>query len=133
MLFFSQWRRFRMITSRHFALLIVCALILSLCRLLTISPSPTHSASPGPLVTAINAGRGSTGNFVANTYYNTGNVYLDTSTSIHTKNLFYTSESVAWECFPDSPAMTRARRGFCSFEQWLFITGCLISKGAIVS
>ncbi len=46
--------------------------------------TPTPTPTPQHLVTAINAGGGSSGNFVADTDYNQGNQFSDTSTSINT-------------------------------------------------
>ncbi|HEY4387809.1 MAG TPA: hypothetical protein VGN34_25445, partial [Ktedonobacteraceae bacterium] len=91
MLFFSQRPRFKMLSPRHFALLGVCALLLSLCGVLTVLPESrtahAAAAASGTLVTAINAGGGATGNFVADTDYNTGNAFADTSTTINTSGV----------------------------------------------
>src|ERR1700742_1420568 len=97
MLVFTQRHRFRILTSRYVALLIVCALIFSLCGLLTIAPPAAHAASPGPLVTAIDAGGGASGNFIADTYYDTGNAYSDTSTAINTSGVSNPAPQSVWQ------------------------------------
>ncbi len=55
-----------------------------------ITPTSTPTPPPPPtgtLITAINAGGGPSGNFVADTDYNQGNTYSDTSTSIDTSGV----------------------------------------------
>src|SRR5260370_25452333 len=55
-----------------------------------ITPTPTPTPQPAPtgtLVTAINAGGAASGNFVADTDFNTGNQFSDTSTSINTSGV----------------------------------------------
>ncbi|MEO6888513.1 MAG: malectin domain-containing carbohydrate-binding protein, partial [Ktedonobacteraceae bacterium] len=47
-------------------------------------PTPTPTPTVGPPVIAINAGGGASGNFVADTGFNQGNQYSDTSSSINT-------------------------------------------------
>lgn len=55
----------------------------------TRTPTPTPTPTPGPstLITAINAGGGAAGNFVADTDFNQGNQFSDTSTSIDTSGV----------------------------------------------
>ncbi len=56
----------------------------------TSPPTPTPTPQPPPtgtLITAINAGGGASGNFVADTDYNQGNAYSDTSSSIDTSGV----------------------------------------------
>lgn len=55
---------------------------------ITPTTTPTPSPTPtGTLITAINAGGGASGNFVADTDFNQGNTYSDTSTSIDTSGV----------------------------------------------
>ena len=101
MLFANHRSSFRLLASRQFAPLMACALILSLCGvLITFSFVPTpkaHASSVGPLVTAINAGGGATGNFVADTDFNTGNAYSDTSTAINTAGVSNPAPQAVWQ------------------------------------
>ena len=55
----------------------------------TRTPTPTPTPTPGPstLITAINAGGGAAGSFVADTDFNQGNEFSDTSTSIDTSGV----------------------------------------------
>lgn len=55
----------------------------------TRTPTPTPTATPptGTLLRALNAGGGATGSFVADTGYNQGNAFSDTSTSIDTSGV----------------------------------------------
>lgn len=52
----------------------------------TPTPTPTTTPTPTPVL-AINAGGGASGNFVADTDFNQGNQYSDTSTSIDTSGV----------------------------------------------
>ena len=52
-----------------------------------VTPTPTSTTSLGTLVTALNAGGAASGNFVADTDYNQGNAYSDTSTAINTSGV----------------------------------------------
>lgn len=114
MLCFQQRRDFRMFTSRRLACLAVIALMLCLCSTLTLMPlggtprahaasgNGTHvnqasQAALGPLVLAIDAGGGATGSFVADTDYNTGNEYSDTSTSINTSGVSNPAPQSVWQ------------------------------------
>ena len=98
MLFFNPRRGFWMLTSRQLAFLLVSTLTLSLCGILALGTMPeAHAASPGPLVTAIDAGGSATGNFVADTGYNTGNAYSDTSTSINTGSVSESIPQAVWQ------------------------------------
>src|SRR5437899_3230949 len=101
MLFANYRSRFQLLASRQIAILMACALILSLCGVLIslpFVPAPkAHASSVGPLVTAINAGGGTTGNFVADTNYNTGNAYSDTSTSINTAGVSNPAPQAVWQ------------------------------------
>jgi len=49
----------------------------------TPTPTPTGTPNPATLITAIDAGGGAVGNFVADTDYNQGNTYSDASSSIN--------------------------------------------------
>jgi hypothetical protein len=51
------------------------------------TPTPTPTPTTGTLVTAINAGGGAAGSFVADTDFNQGNEFSDTSTSINTSGV----------------------------------------------
>lgn len=51
------------------------------------TPTPTPTPVPSTLITAINAGGGAAGNFVADTDFNQGNQFSDTSTSIDTSGV----------------------------------------------
>jgi hypothetical protein len=51
------------------------------------TPTPTPTSTGGALVTAINAGGTATGSFVADTDFNQGNQFSDTSTSINTSGV----------------------------------------------
>jgi hypothetical protein len=63
------------------------------------TPVPTPTATPvtGNLVMAINAGGGAAGNFVADTDYNQGNEYSDTSTSINTSGVSNPAPQSVWQ------------------------------------
>jgi len=50
----------------------------------TPTNTPTPTPIPGTVVVAINAGGSATGNWLADAYYDQGNVYSDTSTAIDT-------------------------------------------------
>src|SRR5258708_7723033 len=64
----------------------------------TPPPTPTPVPAPtGTLVTAINAGGGASGNFVADTDFNTGNTYSDTSTSINTSRVAESIPQAVWQ------------------------------------
>ena len=53
----------------------------------TNTPTPTPTPSPGAPVIAINAGGGTSGNFVADTDYDQGHTASDTSTAINTSGV----------------------------------------------
>jgi hypothetical protein len=57
----------------------------------------TSTATVVSLVTAINAGGGATVNFVADTDYNTGNAYSDTSSSINTSGVSESIPQAVWQ------------------------------------
>jgi len=59
--------------------------------------TPTPTPSPGTLVTAINAGGSTSGSFVADTGYNQGNAYSDTSTSINTSGVSEAIPQSVWQ------------------------------------
>src|SRR5579883_381238 len=62
------------------------------------TPTPTPAPPPtGTLVTAINAGGGATGNFVADTDFNQGNEYSDTSTAIDTSGVSESIPQAVWQ------------------------------------
>ena len=64
----------------------------------TPTPTPTPVPAPtGTLVTAINAGGSATGNFVADTDFNQGNQYSDTSTSINTSGVGESIPQSVWQ------------------------------------
>src|SRR5260370_3616197 len=64
----------------------------------TPPPTPTPVPAPtGTLVTAINAGGSASGNFVADTDFNTGNTYSDTSTSINTSRVSESIPQAVWQ------------------------------------
>ncbi len=52
----------------------------------TATPQPTNTQQPLTLVKAINAGGAASGSYVADTNFDTGNQFSDTSTSINTAN-----------------------------------------------
>ncbi len=62
----------------------------------TSTPTPTPT-STGTLVTAINAGGAASGNFVADTDYNQGNAFADTSTSINTSGVANAAPQAVWQ------------------------------------
>jgi len=65
-----------------------------------ITPTPTPTPQPAPtgtLVTAINAGGGASGNFVADTDFNQGNQFSDTSTSINTGRVGESIPQAVWQ------------------------------------
>jgi hypothetical protein len=59
--------------------------------------TPTPTPTPTSLVTAINAGGGAAGNFVADMDYNQGNQYTDTSTSINTSGVSNPAPQAVWQ------------------------------------
>jgi Malectin domain/Pectate lyase superfamily protein len=61
------------------------------------APTPTPTPTPQTLVEAINAGGGATGNFVADTGYNQGNEYSDTSTTINTSGVSNPAPQAVWQ------------------------------------
>ncbi|GHO46919.1 malectin domain-containing carbohydrate-binding protein [Ktedonospora formicarum] len=63
----------------------------------TPTPTPTPTQGTGTLVTAINSGGGATGNFVADTGYNTGNAFSDTSSSINTSGISNPAPQGVWQ------------------------------------
>jgi hypothetical protein len=63
----------------------------------TPTPTPTPTSSTATLVTAIDAGGSAAGNFVADTDYNTGNEYSDTSTSINTSGVSESIPQAVWQ------------------------------------
>ena len=63
----------------------------------TVTPTPTPTPTPKTLVTAINAGGGATGNFVADTDYNQGNQFSDTSSSINTSGVTNPAPQAVWQ------------------------------------
>jgi len=65
-----------------------------------ITPTPTPTPQPAPtgtLVRAINAGGAASGNFVADTYYNQGNSYSDTSSAINTSRVGESIPQAVWQ------------------------------------
>jgi hypothetical protein len=73
----------------------------------TPTPTPTPQPAPGgTLVTAINAGGAASGNFVADTDFNTGNVYSDTSTSINTGGVAESIPQAVWQTVRWNSAFT---------------------------
>ena len=60
-------------------------------------PTPTATSTTGSLVTAIDAGGAATGSFVADTGYNQGNTYTDTSTSINTSSVSNPAPQAVWQ------------------------------------
>ena len=65
-----------------------------------VTPTATPTPLPPPtgtLVTAINAGGSASGNFVADTDFNTGNTFSDTSTSIITSRVGESIPQVVWQ------------------------------------
>ncbi|HET8913678.1 MAG TPA: malectin domain-containing carbohydrate-binding protein [Ktedonobacteraceae bacterium] len=63
----------------------------------TTTPTPTPTPNPPTLVTAINAGGGATGSFVADTDFNQGNQFSDTSTSIDTSGVSNPAPQGVWQ------------------------------------
>ncbi len=64
----------------------------------TPTPSPTPQPGPsGTLVTAIDAGGAAPGNFVADTDFNAGNEFSDTSTSINTSKIAESIPQAVWQ------------------------------------
>ena len=66
----------------------------------TNTPAPTPTPQPAPsgtLVTAIDAGGAASGNFVADTDFNQGNEFSDTSTSINTSKLAESIPQAVWQ------------------------------------
>ncbi|BCL77771.1 hypothetical protein ccbrp13_02360 [Ktedonobacteria bacterium brp13] len=61
------------------------------------TPSPTPTPTPKTLVMAINAGGSATGSFVADTDYNQGNAFSDTSTSINTSGVTNPAPQGVWQ------------------------------------
>ncbi|HEX4207009.1 MAG TPA: malectin domain-containing carbohydrate-binding protein [Ktedonobacteraceae bacterium] len=61
------------------------------------TPTPTPTPTPKTLVKAINAGGGATGNFVADTGYNQGNAFSDTSTAINTSGMNNPAPQAVWQ------------------------------------
>jgi hypothetical protein len=60
------------------------------------TPTPTPTGTP-TLATAINAGGGATGNFVADTGFDQGNQYSDTSTLINTSGVSNPAPQAVWQ------------------------------------
>jgi hypothetical protein len=96
--------------SRVWAMFIMSALLLSLSGVLTFASfgttSKAHAASSNQagsqislatLVTAIDAGGAANGNFVADTDFNQGNEYSDTSTSIDTSGVSESIPQAVWQ------------------------------------
>ncbi|GHO77997.1 hypothetical protein KSD_57680 [Ktedonobacter sp. SOSP1-85] len=64
----------------------------------TPTPTPTPIPPPsGTLVTAINAGGGASGSYVADTDFNQGNQFSDTSTSIDTSGVGSPAPQAVWQ------------------------------------
>ncbi len=65
----------------------------------TVTPTPTPTSTPTPatLVLAINAGGGASGSFVADTDYDQGNQYSDTSTTINTSSVSNPAPQAVWQ------------------------------------
>jgi hypothetical protein len=61
------------------------------------SSTPTPTPTPAKLITAINAGGGASGNFVADTGFNQGNEYSDTSSSINTSGVSNPAPQSVWQ------------------------------------
>jgi hypothetical protein len=61
------------------------------------TPTPTTTSNTGALVTAIDAGGGAAGSFVADTGFNQGNQYSDTSTSITTSGVSNPAPQGVWQ------------------------------------
>ncbi|HTK06852.1 MAG TPA: malectin domain-containing carbohydrate-binding protein [Ktedonobacteraceae bacterium] len=65
-----------------------------------VTPTPTPTPNPAPtgtLVTAINAGGAASGSFVADTGFNQGNQFSDTSTAINTSHLAESVPQSVWQ------------------------------------
>jgi hypothetical protein len=65
-----------------------------------ITPTPTPTPTPPPsgtLITAINAGGSATGNYVADTDFNQGNSFSDTSSSINTSGTGSPAPQAVWQ------------------------------------
>jgi hypothetical protein len=62
----------------------------------TPTPTPTSTPTPTP-ITTINAGGAASGNFVADTDFNQGNQYSDTSTSINTSHVTESIPQSVWQ------------------------------------
>jgi hypothetical protein len=101
MLYAHRRRGLLTLVFRQCRFLIVFLFVLSLGGVLAITPfggvPKAHAASFGPLVTAINAGGSATGNFVADTDYNQGNQYSDTSTAINTSGVSEAIPQSVWQ------------------------------------
>ncbi|HLG75424.1 MAG TPA: malectin domain-containing carbohydrate-binding protein, partial [Ktedonobacteraceae bacterium] len=63
----------------------------------TPTPTPTSTPTSGSLVAAINAGGGNSGSFVADTDYDQGNQYSDTSSSINTSGVSNAAPQVVYQ------------------------------------
>jgi alpha-glucosidase len=61
------------------------------------TPTPTATPASGTLVTAIDAGGSATGSFVADTDFNQGNEFSDTSTSISTSKVSNPATQAVWQ------------------------------------
>ncbi|GHO96330.1 hypothetical protein KSF_063780 [Reticulibacter mediterranei] len=62
------------------------------------TPTPTPTSTPTPtLVKAINSGGSATGSFVADTGFDQGNSYLDTSTAINTSSVSNAAPQAVWQ------------------------------------
>ena len=120
MLFFNPWRGFWMRTSRRLALLLIGVLTLSLCGVVALGTMPqAHAATPGPLVTAIDAGGSASGNFVADTDFDSGNQYSDTSTSINTGSVSETIPQAVWQTCRWNSAFTYTIPGLTAGATYL--------------
>jgi hypothetical protein len=74
----------------------------------TPTPTPTPSQT---LVTAINAGGSATGSFVADTGFNQGNTYSDTSSSINTSGVSNPAPQAVWQTCRWNSAFTYTLTG----------------------
>jgi len=63
----------------------------------TSTPTPTPTATGATLVTAINAGDGAAGSFVADTDFNQGNQFTDSSTTINTSGVGNAAPQAVWQ------------------------------------
>lgn len=99
-------------------------------------PTPTPTPTPKTLVKAIDAGGAATGNFVADTGFNQGNEYSDTSSAINTSGVTNPAPQAVWQTCRWNSAFTYTLTGLTAGKaytlqlDWAELT--FQSKGARV-